>query len=159
MNQGLHWAASSMQSANDLKKLPLCMCPDEFIPSCCYGAAHMHSHRSCAAGSMQSSLRKLARRGLSSLPHVFQSEARGQILPASANTTLRLILHPWELRKFYFRSDVTLPVKAVHLARYTAVEAACLFARIVASGLGTRPQMQHSMKLLACCYNSTRDSV
>lgn len=71
-----------------------------------------------------------------SFPLVYKSEARGQILPGSANTTLRLLLHPWELREFYFRSDESLPKKAVYLAKFTAVEVSCLLARIVASGLG-----------------------
>lgn len=82
-----------------------------------------------------------------SLPLVYKSEARGQILPASANTTLRLLLHPWELREFYFRSDELLPKKAVYLAKFTAVEIACLLARIAASGFGALHRTQKQLEL------------
>eukprot|EP00892_Ulva_mutabilis_P004845 jgi/Ulvmu1/2732/UM014_0189.1 len=87
-------------------------------------------------GSMQSSLRKLARGGVMNVPLVFKAEARGQILPASAHTTLRLILHPWDCREYYFWSSDPTPAKLTYLAKYTTVELACLLARIVGSGIG-----------------------
>lgn len=98
------------------------------------------------AGSMQSSLRKLARGGLLNLPLVYKAEARGQVLPASAHTTLRLILHPWEFREFYFRSDHSWHKKAVHLVKYTAIELVCLLAKIVASGVGALSDPQYCVK-------------